>query len=187
MFTFDQERMSDSQDITALLDIVFGPSREEKASYALRRGVEPIDALSLVARHDGGIAATVRFWPIVVRDLITNTQSETLLLGPLAVAPEVQGHGVGSSLVEYSLNKAHSHGYHRVLLVGDRNYYGKFGFVPVLPSFITLPGGKDARRLLVRQSARLTSLPPVGTLLPWQPQGTPVSVGGRRAVPAFAM
>lgn len=164
MYTFEQERMSDSADITSLLNTVFGPDRKNKASYALRQSVAPIAPLCMVARSDAAIVATIRFWPVLVRDLITGSAEQALLLGPLAVDPLLQGHGVGSLLIEQTLEKAAGLGHERILLVGEQCYYGRFGFVPVLPSFITLPGGRDARRLLVKQSARLSSLPAVGKL-----------------------
>lgn len=172
MFTFDQERISDAADITSILNTVFGADRKKKASYALRQSVKPVDSLCRVARHEHGIAATVRFWPVTVSDLLTGKETTSLLLGPLAVRPEFQGCGIGSQLVDHALELAAGQGHERILLVGEQNYYGRFGFVPVLPSFITLPGGQDARRLLVKQSARLSSLPAVGTLTPWKKQNS---------------
>lgn len=173
MFTFDQERMSDAADISSILNTVFGTDRKKKASYALRQSVKPIDSLCRVARHEHSIAATIRFWPVTVSDLLTAKETNAILLGPLAVRPEFQGCGIGSQLVDHALELAAGQGHERILLVGDRDYYARFGFVPVLPSFITLPGGRDARRLLVKQSARLPSLPAVGTLTPCKKQETP--------------
>lgn len=173
MFTFDQERISDAADITSILNTVFGADRKKKASYALRQSVQPIEALCRVARHEQGIAATIRFWPVTVSDLLTAKETPSILLGPLAVRPEFQGCGIGSRLMDHALELTAGQGHERILLVGDRDYYGRFGFVPVLPSFITLPGGQDARRLLVKQSARLSSLPAVGTLTPWKKQNIP--------------
>ena len=187
MFTFDVERMSDGADIETLLNKVFGPDRFTKASYALRENIDPIRALCMLARDGHGVAASVRFWPVIVRDLIGSADAEAILLGPLAVDPKIQGGGVGSSLVRLAIEKAETLGHERILLVGEASYYRRFGFVPVLPSFITLPGGRDARRLLVRQSARLASLPAVGRLLPWQ-QGV---IGSKEhqgfQVPAFVV
>ncbi len=187
MFTFDVERVSDGADIETLLNTVFGPDRLGKASYALRHQVDPVRALCLVSRHENGVAASVRFWPVFVRDLIGEAHSEALLLGPLAVDPEVQGCGVGSSLVQFAIGKTEKLGYSRILLVGDADYYGRFGFVPVLPSFITLPGGRDARRLLVRQPASLASLPAVGKLMPWSREVELAPIAEQYHVPALAI
>jgi len=46
------------------------------------------------------------------------------------------------------LARARSEGFSLVLLVGDMPYYGRFGFQPVPPGQITLPGPVDSARLL---------------------------------------
>jgi len=166
MFTFDMERVTDAPEITKLLNIVFGADRREKASYALRQDAEPITALCQVVRHEGKVAASIRYWPIYISDLITGERCPALLLGPLAVDPAVQGAGAGSSLMIRTLSAAATLGHRRIVLVGDACFYGRFGFVSTLPSYITLPGGRDARRLLVKQSALLPSLPAVGRVEP---------------------
>ena len=71
-----------------------------------------------------------------------------LLLGPLIVDPAVAGRGFGKALVEEGLARARGDGFSLVLLVGDMPYYGRFGFKPVPPARITLPGPVDPARLL---------------------------------------
>ncbi len=166
MFTFDHERVSDGPAITNLLNIVFGPGRLGKASYALRQNGGPVEPLCQVVRCDDQLAASIRYWSTVIRDLLTGAQHNALLLGPLAVDPTFQGLGIGSKLVGQTLSTAATLGHQRIILVGDACYYGRFGFVSALPSYITLPGGRDARRLLVKQSALLPSLPAVGRVEP---------------------
>jgi predicted N-acetyltransferase YhbS len=46
------------------------------------------------------------------------------------------------------LARAKAEGFRLVLLVGDMPYYGRFGFQPVPPGRITLPGPVDPARLL---------------------------------------
>jgi predicted N-acetyltransferase YhbS len=46
------------------------------------------------------------------------------------------------------LARARAEGFSLVLLVGDMPYYGRFGFNPVPPGRITLPGPVDPARLL---------------------------------------
>lgn len=166
MFTFEQERVCDTPAITSLLNIVFGADRFKKASYAVRHNIEPVKSLCQVVRCDEQLAATIRFWPIEVSDLLTGARHNALLLGPLAVAPSFQGLGIGTKLMKRTLSSAAAMGHQRILLVGDASYYGRFGFVSTLPSCITLPGGRDARRLLVKQSALVPSLPAVGRVEP---------------------
>ena len=74
-----------------------------------------------------------------------------LLLGPLAVDPEFAGKGFGRQLIAEALEAAKADGVRLVVLVGDEPYYGRFGFRPVPPGQITLPGPVDPRRLLAAE------------------------------------
>ena len=125
MIRIEYEQPGDSQQIEALLDIVFGQGRFELSAYRLREGVPPVRNLSLKAIDAYGvIAATIRFWPIVVGD----SPIVHLLLGPIAVHPIWQGEGIGSSLIFEGLIQAKRKGYELVILVGDESYYSRFGF-----------------------------------------------------------
>lgn len=50
------------------------------------------------------------------------------LLGPLAVAPEHQKAGIGTALVQAGIEAVLAGGAEQVLVLGDPNYYGRFGF-----------------------------------------------------------
>ena len=94
------ERAEDAALIDPLLDRTFGPERKAKTVYRLRRGLAPIAALSFIAidGHGQGLAS-LRFWPIRIeaqRDVVTTA----ILLGPLAVEPDLQGQGLGRALIE---------------------------------------------------------------------------------------
>jgi predicted N-acetyltransferase YhbS len=75
-------------------------------------------------------------------------EKDAALLGPLVVDPAEKGKGFGRALVEEGLKRAKAAGFSLVLLVGDMPYYGRFGFSPVRPGQVTLPGPVDAARLL---------------------------------------
>ncbi|MEM9477760.1 MAG: N-acetyltransferase [Pseudomonadota bacterium] len=120
MLTLAQEGPADWWEVEALYDLCFAPGREALSSYRLRDGVDPVAALSLVAREDGVVAGAIRYWPVRVG------AASALLLGPVAVHPTRQGEGLGALLVEESLSRAA--GWARVMLVGDEPYYGRFGF-----------------------------------------------------------
>ena len=51
-----------------------------------------------------------------------------LLLGPLAIDPALQSRGVGGGLMQVALNRAALAGHKAVILVGDPEYYERFGF-----------------------------------------------------------
>jgi predicted N-acetyltransferase YhbS len=75
------------------------------------------------------------------------------MLGPLAVETVHAGKGYGKQLVAEGLAKARDDGVRLVVLVGDTNYYERFGFVPVPPGQISLPGPADPRRILAAELA----------------------------------
>jgi predicted N-acetyltransferase YhbS len=164
MITFDQERPQDFAEINALLDAAFGPEWSKKSSNLLRINNPALAGFSSVMRAEKQVAATVRFTPVHVCDLFFGHHLDALLLGPLAVHPMMQGAGLGSELMKYALGAVDQAGFENILLVGDIAYYHRFGFKPVFPRFITLPNGRDAGRLLVRQPIQTDALPKIGVL-----------------------
>lgn len=51
-----------------------------------------------------------------------------LLVAPLCVKLENRNNGIGGALIKYAYKEALRIGYKAVFLVGDPNYYGKFGY-----------------------------------------------------------
>lgn len=138
----EKQRTCDGEAVEELLNITFGKNRFKKAAYVFREGVAPIEALCFVIRESGKLIATLRFWPILIDDYAG------LLLGPIAVSPELQGQGYGIKLMEYGLSEATLLGHSRVLLVGDEAYYQRVGFSRKLAQKITMPMQEDQSRLL---------------------------------------
>ena len=54
---------------------------------------------------------------------------EALLLAPLCVVSEYRNRGLGSKLVNLSLEEAKKLGFKSVFVVGDPAYYNRFGFI----------------------------------------------------------
>jgi predicted N-acetyltransferase YhbS len=121
----------------------FGPGRFARTAYRVREGVPPVPALSLTGWLDGRLVGGIRFTAISI-----GAEEGAALLGPLVVDPAVKGKGYGKALVGEGLTRARDEGFGLVLLVGDMPYYGRFGFAPVAPGKITLPGPVDPARLL---------------------------------------
>lgn len=117
-----QERPEDRWQVEQLFDLSFAPGRELLSSYRLREGVDPVAQLCLVSMEDGLVGGAIRYWPVQVGG------APALLLGPVAVHPTRQGEGLGALLIQSSLARAAELGHHRVMLVGDAPYYGRFGF-----------------------------------------------------------
>ncbi|MHC8494350.1 GNAT family N-acetyltransferase [Thalassospira sp. SM2505] len=141
MITIDREGRFDHVEREKLLDRVMGPARFQKSSEILRRDRLPADGLAFVA-HDGKqLIGTVRLWNVNAGD-----SGSALLLGPLAVEKVYSGSGVGAGLVYAALNAAQSAGHRSVLLVGDPDYYARFGFKAAPASGLLMPGHFDRHR-----------------------------------------
>ena len=131
--------------VERLYDDVFGPARFHKASYQFRDGVAPVKELSWIALEGDRLVGVIRYWPILVGE----TGHPALLLGPLAIAPDKAGKGIGRALMFKTLELAAQLGHDLVLLVGDVDYYKRFGFVPATPHGFVMPGETRPDRLQV--------------------------------------
>jgi predicted N-acetyltransferase YhbS len=141
MWMIDEEAPGEAGAREALLDRALGPTRLAKTSERLREGRLPVLALS--ARFDGRLVGTLRLWAVEAGD-----GCRALLLGPLAVTPELQGQGIGARLMRGALNRAAAAGHGAVLLVGDAPYYARFGFSAALTGRLELPGPVERHRFL---------------------------------------
>lgn len=90
--------------------------------------------LSLVAEDQTGITGHIAFSPVMLGDAAQGWVG----LGPVSVAPSVQGHGIGSTLIREGLSRIQAAGHGGCVVLGDPAYYTRFGFA-VTPG-ITFPG-----------------------------------------------
>jgi predicted N-acetyltransferase YhbS len=141
MVTIRHEALADGAAREALLDRVLGEARFLKTCEQLRKGRLPSPGLSFGAYADTGLVGTVRLW-----DIVAGSAGDALLLGPLAVAPEVQGRGIGSALVRHAIHEAALSGHEAILLVGDAPYYRRFGFSAAKVRGLRLPGPVERAR-----------------------------------------
>jgi predicted N-acetyltransferase YhbS len=142
-FKIRLETDGDAQVLSELSAQAFGPGRFTRSAYRVREGVPPVGALCLCGLLDERLVGGIRFTAIRI-----GGEEGAALLGPLVVDPVEKGKGFGRALVEEGLARARAEGFGLVLLVGDMPYYGRFGFQPVPPGQITLPGPVDSARLL---------------------------------------
>jgi predicted N-acetyltransferase YhbS len=143
-YTLRLEQPRDAAEIDALYDETFGPARFTKTVERLREGNAPFRPGCFVAYDAEGLTGVVRLWPVACAG------GSLLMLGPFAVAERRRGNGVGGKLILASLQAATEAGWGAVFLVGDPDYYARFGFEPVPAGMLTLPGPVDARRVLWR-------------------------------------
>ena len=80
--------------------------------------------LSLVAEIKECVVGHVAFSPVIMSDGTKDWYG----LGPVSVLPEYQKQGIGKSLINEGLSLLKQLGGQGCALVGDPNYYKRFGF-----------------------------------------------------------
>lgn len=88
-------------------------------------------SISLVAEQAGSIVGHVAISPVTISD----GSDDWYGLGPISVAPQKQGKGIGSSLMKAALEELENLNAGGCVLLGDPDYYQRFGFKP-LPDLI---------------------------------------------------
>jgi predicted N-acetyltransferase YhbS len=142
-FEIRLETAVDAPALSQLSAEAFGPGRFTRSAYRVREGVPPVASLCLCGLLDRKLVGGIRFTAVRIGE-----SEGAALLGPLVVDPLVKGKGYGKALVGEGLARARGEGFALVLLVGDMPYYARFGFQPVPPGQIALPGPVDPARLL---------------------------------------
>ena len=94
--------------------------------HNLRKSESFIPNLSYVIEDDGKIIGSIHYSTGKID--YENDVVDAVILGPLAVDENYQNQGLGSRLIEYTLDLAESEKIPFILIVGDENYYGRFGF-----------------------------------------------------------
>ena len=126
MASIRREKTADIPDIHRVNEAAFKQKTEADIVDALRsRGALTV---SLVAVLDGHLVGHIAFSPVTVKS--SNADFTAIGLGPMAVLPEHQRHGIGSQLVQTGLEACRELGYDFAVVVGHPNYYPRFGFTP---------------------------------------------------------
>ncbi|SFS11128.1 GNAT family N-acetyltransferase [Sphingomonas jatrophae] len=151
MFTIVPIAAVDPAMVEALLDTAFGTARHGRTAYRLREGVAALPDLSFAALDAAGsLAGSVQCWPVEI-DHADGGPVPLVLVGPVAVRPDLQGGGIGRALTEAALAAADAAGIAATMLIGDPEYYGRFfGFDAAPTAGWTIPGPVERRRLLAR-------------------------------------
>jgi putative acetyltransferase len=118
------EMPADLDAIRHVNRLAFGQDAEARLVDALRDGGHV--RASLVAGKDEQVVGHILF-----SDLPIMTEAGTvpaLALAPLAVLPEVQNQGIGSTLVRRGLEVCREQGHRIVVVLGHPRFYQRFGF-----------------------------------------------------------
>jgi predicted N-acetyltransferase YhbS len=93
------------------------------------------DLRVFAAEHEKALGGCILF----TRLAYPNDARTVFLLSPVAVAPEVQGRGVGQRLISDALDALRAEGAEVAVTYGDLRFYGRVGFVPVTAEQVAPP------------------------------------------------
>lgn len=94
--------------------------------HNLRQDDSFIKDLAYVIKKDDKIIGNINYF--TGRIDYKNSSTDAVILGPIAIDKKFQNHGLGSKLIEYTLKLAQDADIPFILVVGDENYYCRFGF-----------------------------------------------------------
>lgn len=109
--------------------------------HCLREDTAFIPELSIVAKVDGKIVGGIWYSKSEIKT--DAAEYPVLTFGPLCVAPEYQGSGIGGNLLKASMRLAGEAGYDGIIIFGEPEYYPKHGFVACDQFGITTADGKN--------------------------------------------
>ncbi|MEJ4046107.1 GNAT family N-acetyltransferase [Erwinia sp. SLM-02] len=114
----------DAASIDGLLRRSFPTSAEAELVQQLRE--DGLLTLGVVATDDEGqVLGYAAFSPVTLNE----EDRQWVGLAPLAVDESVRGQGLGKQLVYEGLDTLNEFGYAAVVVLGDVDFYAKFGFV----------------------------------------------------------
>lgn len=125
-----KERIGDIEKIHELTIAAFlnAPHTSHTEQFIVKK-LRDADALaiSIVAEVMGRIVGHVALSPVEISDGSTRWYG----LGPISVAPELQGRGIGSQLMRATETELRNIKANGCVLLGDPEYYRRFGFKPM--------------------------------------------------------
>lgn len=122
------ERPGDIDTIHALTEAAFKPmpfsdGTEPDCIRKLRQDGDL--TVSLIAEQNDKVVGHVAFSPVQ----IDGKSAGWFGLGPVSVWPHLQKQGIGGALIKHGLARIQQLGAPGCVLIGDPNYYVRFGFI----------------------------------------------------------
>ena len=117
-----EEKKTDNKKIFLLEEDVLGPGRYARPSFRLRENLERNIKYSKVYNQGKTIIGSIRYFNCKIQN------NDGLMLGPLIVDQKFKGRGVGKELVNKSISGINETNIDFIILIGEFDYYGQFGF-----------------------------------------------------------
>jgi putative acetyltransferase len=119
------EKLEDVEAVRKVNVAAFGREGEADLVDQLR-GVA--STFSFVAIKSEKVVGHIFFSPVTIEE----NWDDLLILGlaPVSVLPDYQRQGIGSLLIQHSLEKCAESGCKAVVVLGSSAYYPQFGFIP---------------------------------------------------------
>lgn len=141
------EREQDRERVERLIrdafwDVCRPGCNEHLIVHRMRGSACFVPELNVVAESDGRIVGHA----ICSRAQVEtgcDKRFEVLCFGPLAVSSEFRCRGIGSALIKYLIGEAGRMGFRAMVLFGNPDYYGKFGFRDARHFGITTSSGEN--------------------------------------------
>lgn len=128
--TIRQETPDDIEQINDITESAFlkaaHASHTEQLIVKALRNADAL-TLSLVADDAGQVVGHVAVSEVTISGAALGWYG----LGPISVDPKVQGKGIGAQLMHAALSGLKDLGAKGCVLLGDPNYYIRFGFKPI--------------------------------------------------------
>jgi len=115
------ETSDDRMPIRAIHDCAFDGTAESSLVDRLREEGDLLLSLVAIADEPVGHVAFSRL-------VLPGSPVRASALGPLGVVPDRQRQGIGTALVREGLRRLSASGEDLILVLGDPDYYGRFGF-----------------------------------------------------------
>jgi len=115
--------------------------------HKMREKKEFIRELDFVAINNDKIVGNIVY--IEAKIIDDKNEYTVLTFGPISVLPEYQNKGIGSMLINHTIQLAKEMRYKAIIIYGDPEYYKRFGFKISNEFNITNKDGKFPASLLV--------------------------------------
>jgi len=130
------EEPKDQPLVYSVNKAAFETSAEAELVERLRNEAHPY--ISLVADEAGLIVGHILFTPVT---LTGYAELKIMGLAPVAVLPDYQSKGIGSTLIMEGLRRCTTAGFGACVVLGHKGYYPRFGFTPSVNFDITCEYG----------------------------------------------